>query len=273
MRYLLLLLLLAVSAPAFAGAEFVLLAKVLPGDERLVVQRLNGDQWLIAKGSGANSAFLYLGRQVIIISPNTFCGRGSSLFLIDVGQEAPLTAAEQLAPGSVDVVPVVLPPGSAGKVAAALSVLGLHRQGRDPLVALGQYQAVRGLQVEPKFTSKLLYSLAKDVISMKPLTPANAALAESLAGEARLAAFPLLARSSVFIPRGTISEAIIDGEFKGWDGKTVFRLTNRWVWQQIDLQLHLHLALSPKVLLINDGYGVKAKVEGVNIAVDVIPLR
>jgi len=241
MRNLLLLILylLALSAQAFAGAEFVLLAKMLPGDDKLLIQRRNGDQWLIAKGAGASSAFLYEGRQVIIIYPQTFCGRGSTLFLMENGQEASLTAAEQLA----------------------------------PLVALNQYQSVRGLRVEPKFSSKFFYALATDVVNIKPLTPATAALAESLAGEARLAASPLLARTSAIIPQGMILEAIIDGEFKGWDGQTVFKLSNRWVWQQIDLQRCLHLALSPKILLINTGYGIKAKVEGVSIAVDVVRLR
>jgi len=273
MRNLLLVLLLAVSAPVFAAAEFVILAKMLPGDDKLVIQRLNGDQWLIAKGAGASTAFLYEGRQVIIIYPQSFCGRGSTLFLVENGQEAPLIDAEQLAHGSVAVSPVMLPPSAADKVAAALTILGLHRHGRDPLVALNQYQSVRGLRVEPKFSSKFFYALATDVVNMKPLTPATSALAESLAGEARLAASPLLARTSAFIPQGTILEATIDGEFKGWEGQTIFKLSNRWVWQQIDLQRCLHLALSPKILLINTGYGIKAKVEGVSIAVDVVPLR
>lgn len=273
MRNLLLLILLAVSAPVFAGAEFVMLAKMLPGDDKLVIQRLNGDQWLIAKGAGASTAFLYEGRQVIIIYPQTFCGRGSTLFLVENGQEAPLIDAEQLAHGSVAVSPVMLPPSAADKIAVALTILGLHRHGRDPLVALNQYQSVRGLRVEPKFSSKFFYALATDVVNMKPLTPATSALAESLAGEARLAASPLLARTSALIPQGTILEATIDGEFKGWEGQTIFKLSNRWVWQQIDLQRCLHLALSPKILLINTGYGIKAKVEGVSIAVDVVPLR
>ena len=89
MRLLLLILLLGVSAPAFAGAESVLLVKVLQDDDKLIIQRRNGDRWIITKGIGALSTYRYEGRMVIINSPGLFCGIGSSLVLVDEGQQAP----------------------------------------------------------------------------------------------------------------------------------------------------------------------------------------
>ena len=238
-----------------------------------MLKRSNGEFWLVEKGAGAGSAFTYEGRPVVVIYPGSFCGPGSTIYLVHDGQEAPITAAKQIAPNSVAISMVNLPVGQAERVAYALALLGIHKHGANPVVALSRYQSIRQLPVEPRFTSKLCYALATDLVKITPLTPTNVALAESLVGEAKMMAFPVLARASSVIPPGTVMEAIIDGEFNGWDGETVFRLSNRSVWQQLDLQICLHLALSPKVLFINAGNGIKAKVEGVRIAVDVIPLR
>ena len=278
MRNLLLVLLLAVSAPVFAGAESVLLVKVLQDDDKLIIQRRNGDRWIITKGIGALSTYRYEGRMVIINSPGLFCGIGSSLVLVDEGQEARIWDAEEIGSGgalpSVPLPSVLLPSSAADRVAAALTLFGLHQPGGNPLAALNKYQSLRKLPVEAKFTPSLFFAMAKDLLALRPATPLNAALAQSLAADASGAAparSPV--RAPVVLPSTDIIESNISGSFEGWKGETIFKLMNGEIWQQTEYYYEYHYAFSPKVLIIPSAGGYKAKVEGVNKAVGVTRLR
>lgn len=278
MRNLLLVLLLAVSAPVFAGAESVLLVKVLQDDDKLIIQRRNGDRWMITKGIGALSTYRYEGRMVIINSPGLFCGIGSSLVLVDEGQEARIWDAEEIGSGgalpSVPLPSVPLPSSAADRVAAALTLFGLHQPGGNPLAALNKYQSLRKLPVEAKFTPTLFFAMAKDLLALRPATPLNAALAQSLAADASGAAparSPV--RAPVVLPSTDIIESNISGSFEGWKGETIFKLMNGEIWQQTEYYYEYHYAFSPKVLIIPSAGGYKAKVEGVNKAVGVTRLR
>ena len=278
MRNLLLVLLLAVSAPVFAGAESVLLVKVLQDDDKLIIQRRNGDRWMITKGIGALSTYRYEGRMVIINSPGLFCGIGSSLVLVDEGQEARIWDAEEIGSGgalpSVPLPSVPLPSSAADRVAAALTLFGLHQPGGNPLAALNKYQSLRKLPVEAKFTPTLFFAMAKDLLALRPATPLNAALAQSLAADASGAAparSPV--RAPVVLPSTDIIESNISGSFEGWKGETIFKLMNGEIWQQTEYWYEYHYAYSPKVLIIPSAGGYKAKVEGVSKAVGVTRLR
>ena len=280
MRNLLLVLLLAVSAPVFAGAESVLLVKVLQDDDKLIIQRRNGDRWMITKGIGALSTYRYEGRMVIINSPGLFCGIGSSLVLVDEGQEARIWDAEEIGSGgalpSVPLPSVPLPSSAADRVAAALTLFGLHQPGGNPLAALNKYQSLRKLPVEAKFTPTLFFAMAKDLLALRPATPLNAALAQSLAADAS-GATPAPARTParvpVVLPSTDIIESNISGTFEGWKGETIFKLMNGEIWQQTEYWYEYHYAYSPKVLIIPSAGGYKAKVEGVSKAVGVTRLR
>jgi hypothetical protein len=278
MRNLLLLILFAVSSPVFAGAESVLLVKVLQDDDKLIIQRRNGDRWMITKGIGALSTYRYEGRMVIINSPGLFCGIGSSLVLVDEGQEARIWDAEEIGSGgalpSVPLPSVPLPSSAADRVAAALTLFGLHQPGGNPLAALNKYQSLRKLPVEAKFTPTLFFAMAKDLLALRPATPLNAALAQSLAADASGAAptrSPV--RAPVVLPSTDIIESNISGSFEGWKGETIFKLMNGEIWQQTEYWYEYHYAYSPKVLIIPSAGGYKAKVEGVNKAVGVTRLR
>lgn len=59
-------------------------------------------------------------------------------------------------------------------------------------------------------------------------------------------------------------ESQIDGEFTGWRGDTVFRLTNGQVWRQRRYAYHYQYAYRPKVLIYREGSRYKMKVAGVN---------
>ena len=278
-RILLVLFLTMISSSAFASAESVLLVKVLQDDDKLIIQRRNGDRWMITKGIGALSTYRYEGRMVIINSPGMFCGIGSSLILIDEGQEAKIWEAEELGSGgvaspSLPLPSVPVPSAAPDKVAAALTLLGLHQPGGNPLAALNKYQGLRKLPVESKFTPTLFISLAKDLLALRSATPFSVALAQSLAADASGVIPPSSpVRAPVVLPSTDIIESNISGAFEGWKGETIFKLMNGEIWQQTEYCYEYHYAYSPKVLIIPSAGGYKAKVEGVSKAVGVTRLR
>lgn len=61
----------------------------------------------------------------------------------------------------------------------------------------------------------------------------------------------------------TPSEVIqsrISGEFKGWEGDTIYQLQNGQVWKQIIAHYHYHYAYSPEVIVYPSGGGYKMHV-------------
>jgi hypothetical protein len=61
----------------------------------------------------------------------------------------------------------------------------------------------------------------------------------------------------------TVVESEIDGEFHGWDGETIFKLTNGQIWQQAEYDYDYEYDYHPKVTIYKSGSGYKMKVEGV----------
>lgn len=60
-----------------------------------------------------------------------------------------------------------------------------------------------------------------------------------------------------------VLESRISGEFKGWEGDTMYQLTNGQYWQQSDYHYHYHYAYSPEVLIYKSNSGViKMHVKG-----------
>ena len=88
---------LSIPTPALAGAERVAVLKVLEDDDdSLIIQRRNGESYLIEKGVGCLSAWRYEGRTAIVDSPGLFAGVGSSLILPEVGQKCRIWGAERI---------------------------------------------------------------------------------------------------------------------------------------------------------------------------------
>ncbi|MDB5223993.1 MAG: hypothetical protein JWN83_2660 [Chitinophagaceae bacterium] len=61
-----------------------------------------------------------------------------------------------------------------------------------------------------------------------------------------------------------VLESTIDGEFKGWDGSTIFKLTNGQIWQQSEYAYIYHYAYRPAVTIYQSKDGIKMKVEDVD---------
>jgi hypothetical protein len=68
---------------------------------------------------------------------------------------------------------------------------------------------------------------------------------------------------------GRLIEAHIDGEFTGWDGETLFHLSNGQYWQQAAYDYTYHYAYSPRVVIAITPSGGLMQVEGVSGTVQV----
>lgn len=71
----------------------------------------------------------------------------------------------------------------------------------------------------------------------------------------------------------TIIESRISGAFEGWDGDTIFPLTNGQIWQQASYAYTYHYAYSPEVIIYSTSGGYKMMVEGVRSTIYVRRLR
>ncbi len=62
-----------------------------------------------------------------------------------------------------------------------------------------------------------------------------------------------------------VIESNIDGDFKGWDGTTTFKLTNLQEWQQNHITPNVSIRLyRPAVFIYLTPKGYKMKIEGLN---------
>ena len=72
---------------------------------------------------------------------------------------------------------------------------------------------------------------------------------------------------------GQVIESQIEGTFNGWDGDTVFKLTNGQIWQQSSYAYTYHYAYRPDVMIYRSGSGYKMKVDDVDDEISVRRLK
>ena len=68
-------------------------------------------------------------------------------------------------------------------------------------------------------------------------------------------------------------EVTIDGEFNGWEGETLVKLTNGQIWQQTDYFYLYKYAFMPKAVIYKEGATYKMKIEGIERSVGVERLK
>ncbi len=71
----------------------------------------------------------------------------------------------------------------------------------------------------------------------------------------------------------SVIESRIDGDFEGWEGETIVKLSNGQIWQQSEYHYHYHYAFMPEVLIFQSGTGYKMWVEGITKAIGVERLK
>lgn len=64
-----------------------------------------------------------------------------------------------------------------------------------------------------------------------------------------------------------VLESRIDGEFKGWEGSSQYRLVNGQVWEQAAYKYEYKYAHSPEVLVYDAGSGLTMQVAGTSARV------
>lgn len=68
-------------------------------------------------------------------------------------------------------------------------------------------------------------------------------------------------------------ESQIDGNFEGWSGDTIFKLTNGQIWQQISYSYTYTYKFMPKVMIIPVNGGYELQVEDMDQRIRVSKLR
>lgn len=64
---------------------------------------------------------------------------------------------------------------------------------------------------------------------------------------------PLSSGGASSAPSVGVIESKIDGDFNGWEGETIYKLTNGQVWQQASYTYTYSYSFMPKVLIYKDG--------------------
>lgn len=64
-----------------------------------------------------------------------------------------------------------------------------------------------------------------------------------------------------------VVESRINGEFKGWDGESIYRLVNGQTWQQTQYKYVYKYAHMPEVIIFNAGSGHVMQVSGTSARV------
>ncbi len=75
------------------------------------------------------------------------------------------------------------------------------------------------------------------------------------------------------VPSGGVLESQIEGNFEGWDGDTIFKLTNGQIWQQARFAFHYHYAFRPNIVIYPTSDGWMMKVEDVTETIQVKRLK
>lgn len=131
MRYSVLIFLVGAalsSIPARSDAqkaEYVLVKKLMENDDKGIVTRANGEEYLIEKGVGCLSFWRFEGKRVLVTYSGVFGGVGSRLVLPDVDQSCRLWTVEQL---TTTATPTTIDAESSSDIAVALQLLGFSAQ-------------------------------------------------------------------------------------------------------------------------------------------------
>ena len=74
------------------------------------------------------------------------------------------------------------------------------------------------------------------------------------------------------LPTDSVIETQIDGTFNGWDGETVWKMTNGQIWQQSEYAYHYGYAYRPNVTIVKTSTGYVMMIDGESERVRVKPL-
>src|SRR3990167_4092312 len=96
MKKFLFIILLLFTCQCMAGVEEVYVRKILYNDDKAIIERRNGESYIIEKGIGCLSFWRYENKTVMISSPGLFLGIGSRLILPASHQSCRIWNSEQI---------------------------------------------------------------------------------------------------------------------------------------------------------------------------------
>jgi hypothetical protein len=184
---------------ASAGIEEVLVTKAM--DDKAIIQRSNGQQYLIEKGTGCFSLWRYDGHRVLISSPGTFLGTGSRLIIPERDQHCRIWSAELIgsaspgAGGAKSPASAIAPESLAVALQLALQIVGHDPGPADGVIgegttaALAAYARKKGYDASAMGLRVTLATLALDVLESREKNPAALRLSERVAHMAKTGAW------------------------------------------------------------------------------------
>lgn len=172
------------------------------------------------------------------------------------------------------VVPVVLvKPDIGGFTPTEGSSVGNHWS-KDEVKAvvllkpgIGDFVPREGSSVGNRWAKDEVSAVVLVEPSLGGFVPLQALSADT--SEASIASPPAVAGVST----APVVESTVDGDFEGWEGETVIKLSNGQIWQQEEYFYEYHYAYMPKVIVYRAGNGFKMRVDGVSRPVGVKRLR
>ena len=235
--YALLLCVLFGAGFAFGSVEYVTVIKILSNDDKAIIQRRNGEKWLIEKGVGAISLWRYEGKEVTIVSPGTFAGSGAKLMLPDDNQEARIWTSEQISDqqrpaGKSDSIPKTDSGPQEGANAKTFKAVGLAlialnyynpdskvSPQNDPLKALNHFQVENHIDEGGHLGPRSMAKLAELILKNYGHREDGLALAQTLIEGARNEL-----KSEPVVSKGTSNNRYIESTIDkvSEDGSVVF---------------------------------------------------
>lgn len=260
--YLLILLFLAIGVQAWA-AELVLVEKEID-DDHIIIARKNGERLLLEKWSLRFNPIVFEGKTFIAeVSPMwvTIYFENRDPIKWSIKENLGRIASPQsgrpirpLQPSSKEVIFLAQ---------VALSLLGFDPGALDgtdspkATIAIKSFQKSEGLPETGKPEKATLIALATQLYRRYADNKQALDVAVAL-----LNASSLPAEDSSGFDDTEVIESYIKGEFKGWDGDTIFILDNGQIWQQSSYAYTYHYAYHPKVIIYKTAGGYKMMVEG-----------
>lgn len=80
-------------------------------------------------------------------------------------------------------------------------------------------------------------------------------------------------RSGAVAAGADVVEMQIEGDFIGWEGATIIKLSNGQIWQQTEYHYEYHYAYMPKALIYSSGGRHNMRVDGTSKPIGVQRLR
>ena len=274
---------LGTSAIAAADAERVFIEKEID-DDHIIISRENGDRLLLKKWSLRFSPLLFEGKSFVAsVSPMWVTVYFEDRAEIKWSIEERLGSARlsrRSAPGVIErpegaVRPKASDPTFILLVQGALSLLGLDPGPREGILteqtraATREFQRQEKLGVDGTPDQATCLALVTGLYRKYPKDSRALGIASQLLTASDAQSLDPTASP----PAADIIESHILGEFKGWDGETVFFLDNAQIWQQASYAYIYHYAYRPKAIIYKTAGGYKMIVEGVSGSIYVRPVK